>query len=314
MEIIGLLKDVGNRNWKATEDGCEALKKWHLITPDLLEAFETVTKEISISPPPSEIAVLLQRLHETPELHKKRSTYNIWVPIPNRIDNLCVITQAALECISRVELFEFVEKEFNLKTSSAESMLPFLKASELIEEIERNTYIATSAAKAWCETGDDLDFIRILHVHMRFVGEMIKTAENDVVRNDIYTQAKEYGLNTEKARWIVGFLLEAGLLEEPHYLHLKAFSLRVSFIHDLPMIDESIYKEKQEADAAAAITDWDDFHADNTEQLFQRLHAAAIDPMAENKGAGVAFEEAIADIFRFMGFEAKKVAAPETRM
>ena len=53
--------------------------------------------------------------------------------------------------------------------------------------------------------------------------------------------------------------------------------------------------------------DSDDSYADDTEQLFNRLHAAAIDPMAEGKGAGVALEEAIADIFRFMGFEAKRV-------
>lgn len=32
--------------------------------------------------------------------------------------------------------------------------------------------------------------------------------------------------------------------------------------------------------------------------------------MAEGKGAGVAFEEAIADIFCFMGFEAKKIGGP----
>lgn len=307
LEILELIEDVGNRKWRATERGDEILKTWHLATPALLESFETIMKEISVSLPPFEIKVLLQRLFETPELHRERSTYNIWVPSPNRIDNLRVITQFTLERISKIELFQFVEKEFNLKTSSAESMLPFLKALGLIEEVGRNTYIATSAAKAWCETGDDLDFIRILHAHMRFVGEMIKTAENDIVRNDIYAQAREYGLNTEKARWIAGFLLEAGLLEEPHYLHLKATPLGNCFVRDLPLIDESIYKEKQETDAVAAMIDSDDFHADETEQLFNRLHAAAIDPMAEGKGAGVALEERIADIFRFMGFEAKRV-------
>ncbi len=307
LEVLGLIEDVGNRKWKATEDGYEALKTWCLITPNLLESFETITQEISISLPPSEIEVLLQHLHETPELHKKRSTYNIWVPSPNRIDNLRVITQFALERISRAELFQFIETEFNLKTSSVESMLPFLKASGLIEEIGRNIYIATSAAKAWCETGEDLDFVRILHAHMRFVGEMIKATENDIVRNELYAQAKGYGLNMEKARWIAGFLLEAGLLEEPRYLYLKATPLGNSFVQSLPLIDESIYKEKGEADAVTATVDSDNSDIDNAEQLFNRLHAAAIDPMAEGKGAGVAFEEAIADIFHFIGFDAKRI-------
>ena len=78
----------------------------------------------------------------------------------------------------------------------------------------RSVYLATPAAKAWLETGNDLDFIRILHSNMKFVGEMIREAENDIVRNSIYEQGKKYGLNNEKARWIAGFLLEAGLLEE----------------------------------------------------------------------------------------------------
>lgn len=311
LEILGLIEDVGNRKWKATVYGCEAIKTWYLVTPELLESFEAITKEISISLPPPEIGALLQRLYDTPELHKKRSTYNIWAPSPNRIDNLRVITQAALERISRAELFQFIENEFNLKTSSAESMLPFLKASGLIEEIGRNIYIATSAAKAWCETGNDLDFIRILHANMRFVGEMIMTAEHNIARNDIYARAKEYGLNTEKARWIAGFLLEAGLLEEPYYLHLKATTLGNSFCRDLPLIDESIYKVNQKAVDVEAIMDAEATCTDNdAELLFKRLHSAAIDPMAEGKGAGVAFEEAIADIFCFMGFEAKRIGGP----
>ena len=110
LEILELIEDVGNRKWRATERGDEILKTWHLATPALLESFETIMKEISVSLPPFEIKVLLQRLFETPELHRERSTYNIWVPSPNRIDNLRVITQFTLERISKIELFQFVEK------------------------------------------------------------------------------------------------------------------------------------------------------------------------------------------------------------
>lgn len=119
-----------------------------------------------------EIAILLQRLENSPEMHKKRSRYNIWVPSPNRIDNLRVIIQAASERIAKADLFHFIEEEFNLKTSSVESMFPFLKVSGLIEEVGRNIYMATTAANAWLETGNDLDFIRVLHSNMQFVGEM----------------------------------------------------------------------------------------------------------------------------------------------
>ena len=41
---------------------------------------------------------------------------------------------------------------------------------------------------------------------------------------------------------------------------------------------------------------------EESSQLTARLYNAARDPYAEGKASGVAFEEAIAEIFNFMGF------------
>ena len=50
--------------------------------------------------------------------------------------------------------------------------------------------MASLVAKEWCGTGADIDLIRILHCHYRFVGEMIVFAQNNVTRNEIYQEAK----------------------------------------------------------------------------------------------------------------------------
>ena len=241
-------------------------------------------------------------------LRNCRNAYNIWVPSPNRIENLRIILQYASERIARNDLFRFICEEFKLKASSVDSMLPFLKASGLLEEVGRNVYIATPAAKAWLETGNDLDFVRILHANMRFVGEMIRAANEDIVRNEIYAQAKQHGLNAEKARWITGFLLEAGLLEEPQYLHLKATHVGRQFVLGLPLVNA------EGLDDATLKSDGSDMKAnvvspvqEESEQLTARLHNTARDPYAEGKTSGVAFEEAIAEIFNFMGFNAKRI-------
>ena len=125
LEMLDLIQGVGNRKWEATVSGKEFLKNCILVTPDILKDMENDLGDIEIAEPPAEIAMLLQKLVDNPELHKKRSTYNIWTPSPNRINNLRIITQVASERIERNELFSFIKKEFNLKTSSAESMLPF---------------------------------------------------------------------------------------------------------------------------------------------------------------------------------------------
>lgn len=305
LEVLGLIQAIGNRKWEVTDSGREALKKWCLVNPETIKFMHSESNDIEIDNPPEEIAILLQQLKDSPEMHKKRSTYNIWVPSPNRIENLRMIIQVSSDQIAKTDLFKFIKREFNLKSSSVESMLPFLKASGLLEEIGRNIYIATPAAKAWLETGNDLDFIRILHANMQFVGEMIKAAENDIIRNDIYVQAKLYGLNVEKARWIAGFLLEAGLLEEPQYLHLKATYMGKCFIAGLPLAEASWIANEQR-------NTYDEVK-ENTQVLSKlevicnRLHNASTDPSAEGKDSGVAFEEAIADIFCYMGFKAVRI-------
>ena len=306
LEVLDLIEGVGDRRWGATTEGILALTEWSLISPDALESKDYDSEDVEIAEPPAEIAILLQRLSESPDAHLKRKTYNIWVPSPNRIDNLRRIIQAASERITKADLFKFIGEEFNLKLGSIESMLPFLKASGLLEEVGRSIYLATPAANAWFETGNDLDFIRILHANMQFVGEMIDASKNTIVRNDLYSQAKSYGLNTEKARWIAGFLLEAGLLEEPQYLHLKATPTGSYLASSLPLANKPAERStndstfsKEDNSTSPLISEID--------HILDGLIRSSCDPVADNKPSGVAFEEAIAHTFRFMGFDSKRI-------
>lgn len=306
LEVLGLIQMIGNRKWDITAEGKDALKEWILVSPESIDKFDSDTVDFEIADPPIEIAILLQRLNDSPESHKKRSTYNIWAPSPNCIENLYVITQFASERIDRKKLFELVKKRFNLKTSSVEGMMPFLRVSGLIEEVGRNVYLATTAAKAWLETGYDLDFIRLIHSNFQFVGEMIREAENNIVRNDLYEKAKMYGMNVAKCRWIASFLLEAGLLEEPQYLHLKATPLGMAFISELPLADAKVF-ETEESEISDCEQNSTTPHIEKIDEIINRLHSASRDPVAEGKASGVAFEEAIAEIFSFMGFDAKRI-------
>ena len=306
LEVLELIRPIGSNKWEVTEEGLNSLDSWCIVSPEAIDTMDTdISDTIAISEPPAEIASLLQRLSESPELHSKRNTYNIWVPSPNRIDNIRTIIQFSANRVTKEALYQFIESEFSLKKSSTESMLPFLKASGLLEEVGRSVYIATPASKAWLETGNDLDFIRIIHSNMRFVGEMIRACNKDITRNEVYVQAKLYGLNTEKARWIAGFLIEAGLLEEPQYLHLRATPLGSAFIKDLPLCKIDAVQTKDEEKPVQ--TESLDHRCNHLEKTIDLMMKAALDPGAEGKGSGVAFEEEIATLFRLMGFQAKRV-------
>ena len=310
LEVLELIQGIGNRKWRITDSGKASLKNWILFSPEFIESSMSNDEDVLIEEAPYEIAMLLQQLVDSPDKHKKRITYNLWAPSPNRIENLRKIINYASDKVSKKDLFKFIEDEFNLKFSSAESMMPFLKAAGYIEEVGRGIYSATSASKAWIDTGNDLDFIRILHAHMRFVGEMIAFAKEDVIRNDVYSEAKKYGLNNEKARWIAGFLIEANLLEETQYLHLKATALGIAFTEQLPLADLLQFKDdegiKQSNDSKKE-SNIQQSDNDNVDYLIERLKTASCDPVAFGKASGVAFEETIADIFSFMGFDAKRI-------
>lgn len=299
---------IGERKWKVTDLGKEMLLNWILINPEIIESMESDFEDIEIQDPPIEIASLLQSLKNNPKMHKERCTNNLWVPSPNRIENLRTIVQICGTKISKNDLFELIEHEFNLRISSVESMLPFLKASGLIQEVGRNIYLTTPVANAWLETSNDLDLIRILHCNMKCVGEVLEFANDDVVRNNIYDYAKQYGMNNEKMRWIIGFLLEASLVSEPQYLHIKTTNLGKKLLDELPLekisneVDEKENNDKDKIIKANIDTENEEFT-----EICNKLHIAASDPTAENKAPGLAFEEAITSMFRFMGFKSEPI-------
>ena len=107
-----------------------------------------------------------------------------------------------------------------------------------------------------------------------------------MTRNQLYAEAKKYGLNAEKARWITGFLLEAGLVEEPQYLHVKTSSVGKKFVQELPLADVDLYEDKHSEDQTdesetAAICEKTVF-----DRLCDRLETASVDPTAEEKTQG----------------------------
>lgn len=113
-------------------------------------------------------------------------------------------------------------------------------------------------------------------------------------------------MNAEKSRWIAGFLIEAGLLEEPQYLHLKATPVGIAFASGLPLAKEKVVETGElslpDCEENVVIS-----QRETIDQIINRLHNASLDPGAEGKASGVAFEEAIADIFCFMGFDARRI-------
>ncbi|MGY5319220.1 restriction endonuclease [Neomicrococcus lactis] len=306
-EKLGLITNVGDRRWSITDLGRSVIDGRTLVTPHAL--LEDENEDIQLAEPPIEVTSLLDELRSSSRTHESRSTYNIWVPSPpsnpNKVENLRRIINAALVRIDRRELFDFISETFDLARSSVESMLPFMKASGILKEVGKGIYEATPAARAWIESGDDINFVRILHANMRYVGEMIRFVEPDVNRNDMYTEAKKYGLNVDKARWIASFLLDTNLIEEPRYKSLRATRLGVALADELPLASPTTMRDFQVSFTTEQPTTSNlQVKLSTSERLIQYSQA----PDTKGFGRGAAFESAVRDAFAEMGFETRLIS------
>ncbi|UYY83098.1 restriction endonuclease [Arthrobacter sp. YA7-1] len=304
--VLGLIEPVGERRWHVTTSGRELLQDRLIVTPAIFDAASE--QVVDIAEPPAEIAALLGEFSTSARTHDSRSTYNIWVPSPpsspNKVENLRTIINAALHRIGREELFSFICRTYSLKRSSVDSMLPFLRASGILVEVGRGVFEATPAARAWIESGDDLNFIRILHANMRFVGEMIRVVENDVARNEMYAEASLFGLNVDKCRWIASFLLNTGLLEEPRYGSLRATPRGLAFLTELPLAEIPTAQVKVSREAEHD----NELNEVRSVALSENLNKLSREPVSAGLASGKAFENAVRDVFLAMGFEARVIS------
>lgn len=301
-EVLGLIAGIGNRRWQITPIGEALLLGRTIVTPQAIIRHQTY--DVTVGDTPAEISALLNELRTLTRTHESRSTYNIWVPSPasnpNKVENLRTIVNASVNPIGRSELLAFISDTFNLKRSSVDSMMPFMRASGVIHEVGLGTYQATSPAQVWLESGDDINFVRILHANMRFVGEMIRAVEGDITRNEMYSEAAKFGLTTDKARWIASFLEDTGLIEKPRYGSIRATPLGVALVAQLPLAEAPEVPKEVRVNANQGLVPSDAPRG----TLKGNLIKFSRDPRALGEASGKAFETAIRDAFRAMGFKA----------
>lgn len=311
LEVLGLVEWLGDRRQSATTEGRALFATWDVVTPAALTV-QATGETVDVPEAPEEISVLLDRLAATPSALDSRSTYNIWVPSPkdqpNKIENMRTSIAAAVEPIEKDALLGFIAEQFGLKRSSVDSMLPFMRAAGLLQETRRGVFAATPAAKAWLRSGSDIDFVRILHANMRFIGELIRAAKTNAPRSHVYQEGVRYGLNKEKVRWLTFFMLEAGLLVETSWSSVQATPTGLRFIETLPLAEPRIVETTTENETAPALIHPVPNSQNEVSLIAESLIHTSTDPAADGKAAGAAFEEYIEAAFQHMGFHAQRIS------
>ncbi|MER6028547.1 restriction endonuclease [Streptomyces sp. NPDC001851] len=313
LEVLGMVEWLGGRKQSATPEGRKLFATWEIVTPSAL-AIHDSGEVVDIPEAPEEIATLLEQLATTQGAQEARNTYNIWVPSPkedpNKIENMRTCIAAASDQIEKDALLRFIADRFGLKRSSVDSMLPFMRAAGLLQEVRRGVFSATPAAKAWLETGSDIDFIRILHANMKFVGELVRAAKITAPRNDVYQEGVKYGLNKDKVRWLTAFMIESGLLVETSWSSVQATATGLHLIETLPLAEPRIPEAAAQLEPAPALTPRALGEPDEVSLIMESLLRTSADPSADGEASGAAFEGCIENAFRHMGFRTQRISGP----
>jgi hypothetical protein len=311
LEVLGLIEWLGDRKQSATPEGRRLFSTWEIVTPAAV-AVQGASEAADIPEAPGEIAALLDRLSITPGAQDARNNYNIWVPSPksdpSKVENMRTIITAASDPIEKEDLLSFIANRFGLKRSSVDSMMPFMRAAGLLREVRRGIFVATPTAKAWLRSESDIDFIRILHGNMRFVGELIRAAKTKIPRNDLYQEGVRYGLNKEKVRWLTSFILESGLLVETSWSSIQATPTGLRFIETLPLAEPRTPTTGVETAAGAAPAQQAPEEQTEIAEVAGSLIRTSTDPSADGKTSGAAFEICIERAFQHMGFQAQRIS------
>lgn len=313
LEVLGLIEWLGDRKLSATPEGRRIFSSCEIVTPEAL-AIQDAGEAADIPEAPGEISALLDRLSTTPGAQDARSTYNIWVPSPksdpSKIENLRTSITAASDPVDKEDLLGFIANRFGLKRNSVDSMMPFMRAAGLLREVRRGVFVASPAAKAWLRSGSDIDFIRILHANMRFVGELIGAAKTNISRNDLYQEGIRYGLNKDKVRWLTSFILESGLLVETSWSSVQATPTGLRFIETLPLAEPPSSEFRTEATASPESAPQTPKVSAEVDLVTESLTRTSTDPSADGKTSGAAFEVSIERAFQYMGFQAQRIGGP----
>lgn len=306
LDALGAIEATAGRQWMITSVGETMMAACRLVTPEALEVDAEMAMPVEAAP--EQIQNLLDELTDGTRDHATRSTYNIWVPSPasqpNKVENLRIIVNALVDPLSREELLEFIASTFGLRRSSVDSMLPFLRASGLILEVGYGVYQASPAALAWLQSGNDINFVRILHANMRFVGEMLNATVDGATRAHVYAEAGLHGLNAEKSRWIAAFLQDTGLIVPPRYGSLITTPTGKVLLADLPLASPDGLTDPT-PELAPVEENPDAFLPPSQAET---LGALSRMPQALDQGSGKAFEQGVCDAFTLMGFDAQVVS------
>lgn len=275
------------------------------VTLGAPEEFES-DSVIAVPDPLPEVDALL-RLLDLQNHGRRTAPGSSYIPSPEGVNPVDVIRAAVSVAIpSATETtLEEVLQGFGVAEVSARQARGSLKSFGLIRRIGPGRWAATEAAVAWLDSGDDVQFARILHAHLWFVGELMQELqEGPLAAPVLAARSRRYGrAQVSKAAVSIrcALLRGCGLLDKLDHQQHQLTPAGRGFLTGLPLA----LPLDQDSEESPEQTIADERQPSSAASIAVELLEAAVD-----SANPVRFEIAVGAALTFLGFGVEHLSGP----
>lgn len=319
LRAAGVIELRHDRRLSLTPLGMELLPKLNIISSESLTSATVASHAVEVPEASPLVRTLISSLDDS-VLRQRKASIGLFPRLRNAdvVESLRALIGACIPTIEREDLVNYCAKEFGVQQSTVVSTISALKGAGLFEQIDFDTFAASAYAKAWIESGDDLELIRVFHGHILYFGEILETlaiADRAPVMASL--AARSYGMprsDTGGIRTRLQLLRAVGLIEECAHTKYRITPLGDAFRKTVPMMSPLPDEPAGSAEhPLSSATDEDAIYVDrpqidtvsNKTQLADELLEAAQDSNHPQR-----FEIAIVKALRALGVMAEHEGRP----
>ncbi|MFG3506197.1 hypothetical protein ACGF5F_11865 [Streptomyces sp. NPDC047821] len=307
MRGTGMVEYWTNGKIIPAEDGLALLSRLSLVRPSDLESQREAAGLAAELPEPPRL--LAERLDEVTqeELQARRRVLG-YIAGGANMTALSRLVDAATAGLSRSEFIQFSVEAFDVGKSSAEQSLNTLQGLDLLVQVGPDQFAATDLAVEWFTSGEAVDLIRHLHLHLTLLGETLDALASESDSSTLTAiLAERYpasGLTRKDVTARIALLVEAGLAERIGNVTRRT-ALGTALAGSLPL------QQRHDAHRDGAPSPAGTVAAEASERLPSpgRL-AAEVVSSSTDSARYQRFERALAEAFRYLGADVEVHSGP----
>lgn len=313
MEVLGLVEKWGSNKFVVTERGRALLARVELASIEHAIGISTTVDDVDVVlPDPGEaVSALLDGL--TPQKAQKRKAIIGYIPrgrkAPDResdagsqspFDAIRTLVDLLGEGASVEEFYDRCGQQLGMKRTSASQTLQTMRYMKVFDMVAYNQYGADSDTLELLELGSEIDFIRFMHTRYKFIGELLTLLDEATPVPQVARIASEtYGysqIDNGEVRTRLGFMADAGLVERVDWTRYRVTPLGKLLADEMTL---------ELPRALKGIGDAELVEAQAPEPPSTQKIAADLREYSRRSDASTEFEIAVADAFRFLGFNSE---------